>query len=502
MILRGLLGRSFGGFVCIRGYAALSDLISVSEANYDYQRDLDATHVQELRDFLDKQENQFFPEIILSYQLDSKQDGVKLTPNESIIEISADKSLPIKIKLFPKRLGVQGQVKTEMTIVSINIPNHMAHGLFKRIDGNHRLSAASQLDDSKKNVSTPFCLLLLDVNENKDKIQTTIFHNINTKGKSLTSEENLRAIFDGEYRDAVNHLHARFSDAELENNFGWEYKLTRQLVQELDKDYLNSLNNLLEQHSRSTALGLVQFLIAQKLINIDEIDSAITRLKTCLTTVNELYKNKSRLLNCHEKGLFYALMYYAFKAGENGKNLLTSFELWALRNHIDEIKHIDATSIVDVFEKVHASELKIFMAMPYYSDEGVDNYNTALTNAVNAIKEKNSNINLMHHPIMRTRSPIHDLIADIMSKIEHCDIFIADITDNNPNVLYEYGVARGLSKHCVLLRKKTAEQAVKSDYANDLRFEFDGDFDLQKKLQSQIECVLQELGLEVHHEAN
>lgn len=499
MILRGLLGRSFGGFVCIRGFAPLKDLIEVSDANYNYQRDLDSAHVSELKDFLDKQQNQFFPEVILSYQLNHTQDGIKVTPTESIIEVVSDKAQKIKVTLSPKRFVgvVSRQLKTELNIVSINIPNDMAKGLFKRIDGNHRLSAAAQLDESKQNVSTPFCLLLLDDNEEKEKIQTTIFHNINTKGKPLTSEENLRAIFDGEYRDAVNHLHPRFSAAELEHNFGWEYKLARQLVQELDKDYLNSLNNLLEWHSRSTALGLVQFLITQKLINIDEIDGAIKGLKSCLSTVNELYKNEPRLQACHEKGLFYALMYYAF----NEKALLMSFKSWVLRNHIDKIKRIDATSIVDVFEKVHASQLKIFMAMPYYSDQGVDNYNTALTNAVNAIKEKNPNINLMHHPIMRTRSPTHDLIADVMSKIEHCDIFIADITDNNPNVLYEYGVARGLSKPCVLLRKRTAVKAVKSDYANDLRFEFDGDFALQTNLQNQIVAVLIGLGQEVNHES-
>ena len=49
----------------------------------------------------------------------------------------------------------------------------------------------------------------------------------------------------------------------------------------------------------------------------------------------------------------------------------------------------------------------------------------------------------------------------------------------------------------ILLRKKSAEQAVKSDYANDLRFHFDGDYDLESNLKTQIEYVLIAQGLDV-----
>jgi nucleoside 2-deoxyribosyltransferase len=79
-----------------------------------------------------------------------------------------------------------------------------------------------------------------------------------------------------------------------------------------------------------------------------------------------------------------------------------------------------------------------------------------------------------------------------------CDIFIADITDNNANVLYEYGYSRGQNKPCILLRKSSNEQAVKSDYANDLRFEFSGNYELESNLKIEIEHVLKTQGFEVN----
>jgi nucleoside 2-deoxyribosyltransferase len=169
-----------------------------------------------------------------------------------------------------------------------------------------------------------------------------------------------------------------------------------------------------------------------------------------------------------------------------------------LRNHIHEIKEIDACSIVDVFNKVHASQIKIFMAMPYYSVLEVTNYNTALGNAISSIKQANPQLNLMHHPIMSNHSPTHDMITDIFNKIHTCDIFIADISDNNANVLYEYGYARGQSKACILMRERTKDQAAKSDYMNDLRIEFEGNFDLQNNLQIEIEHTLKAQGFEVN----
>lgn len=490
MILRGLLERSLGGFICIRGYAKLGDLAEISKPNEQYQRDLVPSHKKDLEKYLNARESVFFPEVILSYTLNPSVDNIALSATAEMLTSSSSIGKNVTITQFNRSYASakDSRQKEWVRLVTLEINDTYlgldAPSLFNRIDGNHRLSAAKEVDADKADIQAPFCLILLNENDEDAKLQSVIFHNINSKGLALTSEENLKAILDNN----------RFSDEEITHNFGWTYLKAKKLVPEIDKDYLSALNHVFGTRLRTVLLQGLEFLSVHGLITEA---SSIKSIKQKLTVTNDVFKLEPRLQACQEIGLLVAFLYYAFKDDGNELVLTSAFKEWVLRNHIDEIKDIDAASIVDVFNRVHASQIKIFMAMPYYSDEGVDAYNKALSNAVSTIKQENPHLNLMNHPIMRTRSPTHDIIADILNKIQSSDIFIADITNNNANVLYEYGFARGQSKHCILLKKKTAEQAVKSDYANDLRFEFDGDYDLESNLKSQIEYVLKAQGFEV-----
>jgi hypothetical protein len=49
-----------------------------------------------------------------------------------------------------------------------------------------------------------------------------------------------------------------------------------------------------------------------------------------------------------------------------------------------------------------------------------------------------------------------------------------------------------------LLRKRSNDEQVKSDYTNDLRFEFDGDYELENVLKTQIENVIKSEGIEIN----
>lgn len=491
MILRGLLERSLGGFTCIRGFAKLSDLAKISKSNVQYQRDLAPKHKKDLEEYFDARQNVFFPEIILSYTIDRSQDNIHMSGTAEILEIGDKKNKLLKFQQYNKNYAStkDSRHSEQIRIVTLDVEDSKCIGLFNRIDGNHRLSAAESVAAKRENahkvdIQAPFCLILLNDNDTDAKQQSVIFHNINSKGLALTSEENLKSILDDD----------KFSEAELTQNFGWTYLKAKKLLSEIDKDYLSALNHVFGSRLRTVLLQGLEFLAAQK--QATETTS-IKTFKTRLLIVNEIFKHEVRLQACQEIGLLVAFLYYAAKSSSDDLVLITAFKNWVLKNHIDEIKNIDAASIVDVFDRIHASQVMIFMAMPYYKDHDVDNYNTALSNAVASIKNLNSHLNLVNHPIMRTQSPTHDLIADILNKIQNCNIFIADITENNPNVLYEYGYARGQNKSCILLRKKSAKKPVKSDYDHDLRFEFDGDFDLQTKLTTQIQNVLMAQGFEI-----
>jgi hypothetical protein len=356
MILRGLLERSLGGFICIRGFAKLSDLAKVSKPNDQYQRDLVPKHRQDLEKYLDARENVFFPEVIMSYTLNAVQDNIVISGTAEMLSAADSKNKIIKIKQFNKEYAstLDRRQKELVRVVTLEVDDALSTGLFYRIDGNHRLSAAELVDADKVDIKAPFCLILLNDSDADAKQQSVIFHNINSKGLALTSEENLKAILDNN----------RFSDEELKHNFGWTYLKAKKLLPEIDKDYLSALNHVFGSRLRTVLLQGLEFLAANALVA--EV-SSVKSIKLKLTITNEVYKQEPRLQACQELGLLVAFLYYAFK-DDDTPVLTSAFKEWVLRNHIDEIKDIDAASIVDVFNRVHASQIKIFMAMPYYSD--------------------------------------------------------------------------------------------------------------------------------------
>ena len=54
----------------------------------------------------------------------------------------------------------------------------------------------------------------------------------------------------------------------------------------------------------------------------------------------------------------------------------------------------------------------------------------------------------------RARPATGSLIKTIIGKLKHSAIVLADITDRNPNVLYELGVRHALSKGTIMVSQK------------------------------------------------
>ena len=168
MILRGLLDRSLGNFICIRGFAKMDDLATISKVDESYQRDLIIKHQGGIFKFLQKRETLFFPEVVLSYssnELPSVLKNFKYT----------DKNLRISTRTNNYRGSEDARNIDFMQIATINIKQNNKLNpsgykeIFNRIDGNHRLSVADIKDNDPEiqNIITPFCLLLLlqDINK-------------------------------------------------------------------------------------------------------------------------------------------------------------------------------------------------------------------------------------------------------------------------------------------------------------------------------------------------
>ena len=209
-----------------------------------------------------------------------------------------------------------------------------------------------------------------------------MFHNINAKQIPLTSEENLRLIFETNGENL-------FSDKTLLNspNFGPAYYLARKLLVDIDDRYLNAMKSALENR-RSLVLALAKFLISKNIVSdtkdTDHLDNQVQRIRDAFQEVNVIYRERPKLAEnaCH--GVLVAFLYFAlFNQGRQ----LPAFTHWVSSNRIDHLASgtisqvpgyhshlgrlnaVDASSLVSVFEGVLTSRHReIFISMAFLEE--------------------------------------------------------------------------------------------------------------------------------------
>ncbi|WP_131668336.1 hypothetical protein [Psychrobacter pygoscelis] len=499
IVLRGLLENVLGNYPCIRGYATLGDLAKISRTDVSFQREINSEHKQEIADFYERGKNVFFSEIIMAIDIDDHATNFSSNPNSKDILIKDDtKGSPIELTANQSKLVDQSSDNPKIVrnvALRLDTDYALEEKPFTRVDGNHRLQAVDGLDQSQLNKMCPFCIILFssggyDIGQVQ---QSVIFHNINSKGLALTSEETLKGIFEA----------SGYDDGDLKIDMGWEYVLTRKIHSDLGFDHLQDIKLVFEQKARSILVDIIKFFHEEGIIENDLEDVSI--FNKSISLVNQLYGESPSLNN--DKTIFIAIFYYTYREFKNHperSNTLNSqpakcFIKWLVNNHMCKVALESPKELVKIYNGLHDNEVKIFMAMPYYSEAKVTDYNEALITVVQKIRKENPHINLSNYSIMANHSPAHNIIVDIFKKIDNCQIFIADITNNNANVLYEYGYAKGRDKRCILLEnQEKKEEAIKSDYGNDLRFMFNGDSDLRNHLRTEIYSVLEDLGYELN----
>lgn len=474
MILRGILDNSLSGQLCIRGFAYIKDLERISKADYSYQRNPIEGRA-DIVDFLDNENYLFFPEIILGYKFKHSFDNAK------------DKEFPLQAiqsstKYTSPVDGVKASIKTakyngvtdsrnsdELKFIELNIPQAVVEEkLFHRIDGNHRLKAAEESKSSKvDSMVAPFCIILgqeiyqtglLQEDQNLDDFNKSIkvfFHNINTKTIPLKSEENLRVLVDDE---------KHFPEDELQDILGKQGLHVRQLFKKVDPKFFTNIAHILHHNYRTYYLDIFTKLLE----NDFEDEGLVDKVFESLKSIDQLYKEHSILKTNTCLGLLTAFLYYHVK-GETIN--FERFKSWVAKNHIYEIDEIKPESIIKIFDKIAQQEIKVFVAMPYFSEVIIEEYNKIYNDVITEIGH-NFGLAISLYPIMQNKGETQDQIQDIINKIENCAIFFSDISGNNANVLYETGWARALKKHVVLVKEKDSESP-KSDYKNDTYHEYD-----------------------------
>lgn len=216
--ISGIIEQAMGKFSCLRGFAPIKDLEKLSTPSQSIQRDLISSHRGEMIEFLESREGTFFPEVILSTNLanteypwdeereliwggdrdesaydsysneitqiatavSSRQEMKKCQVGALSLTISFAKATTIQDSITEKYSNSTfSKSSASKTLVgNLTIDENKLKNKFIRIDGNHRLSAAQDLEE-QYNYYTPFCLILFTSAEDQKKFSTLFFHNIN-----------------------------------------------------------------------------------------------------------------------------------------------------------------------------------------------------------------------------------------------------------------------------------------------------------------------------------
>ncbi|RZD21554.1 hypothetical protein [Pseudoalteromonas sp. MEBiC 03485] len=420
--LKGTLSNTFGGFLTVRGTATFSDIVALSEPK-DYQRDTIPEHLRDIEQFYDRGEAVFFPEVILSLELkfdfnDNSAPSLNGSPTNHVLMGEKFKSNVNDILVSPTKSG----------LATISIPDGLIP--FGRIDGNHRLSAQNTSNVLTEEI--PFCIVLFN-SDIVEKNEKSLFFNINSKGRPLTTEETLKSIID----DEMN-----FSSSELQNNpsFGWQYYFAREIKKQINFTLLPNLKSSILPNLRSFLVNTINLMLKKEVLPKEE--SGTGQFLSLLSSVNSLFDN-TELAQIKSSGLLSAFIYYQHMSPQK----VHLFSNWVVKNHIFELTDMRVDEFIKIFDKIAESKRKeVFISMQF-SDDTQQNFE-AIKNAIDEINDEfNENIGIREIRIDQFNTGYsYDINDEILSLIETCGLLVADLSKGNKNVYHEIGYLMGLNK--------------------------------------------------------
>lgn len=445
--LRGLVDKAFGGYLCVRGYAPIGVLADASEIE-DYQRQADENHVREIREFLEDINHSFFPELILGISLEElgldaeKRSQFYEMMNEPIGVATKRLSDGFVIGLSSIPAGSSDRV--------ISLRLECRDHIFKRIDGNHRLEAVPAEGDEDgydiRDRIVPYCIVLFETAGKTLYNGTMFFHNINYRALPIPEEKSLQVILE---KTDIEGSHVFTDDTLLKAKFfGKPYYYARKFLEWVDFSAFPFVWDLIKNYKRSISVQLFKELC--RLVGENEV--VVTIAVHSLPRLEMLVRKNWTRAN-YDIGVIVALFYFAIV--DDGKDAEV-FSSWIDAYGLNSLQGTSATDVISLFEKTHRrGPYKVFVAMPYVSNPHVNDFNRLFKEVLSELSDPKGNSDGIKYeliPIMRFRGAAQRIDRRLIEKIKECDIFIADITGNNENVIFEVGLAEGNGKQMLLIR--------------------------------------------------
>lgn len=451
MKLTGIVEDVFVSRTVFRGYATLRTLYKISKTS-NYQRKEDEARLPEICNFLENSSFRFFPELLFAWQIEEPNVLTNLKQDQGKIELKNGISIKKAKFTFQQIIGNEPTTK----VITINIPEEeLLKKPFIRLDGNHRLSALKEIYEQEEqsgiknellNMIVPFSVLLQTKGDEAEKYESAFFYLINSKAKSLTTEENLHSILEKDF----------FTTDERVKLLGVsEIDTLQRYIDDFKRNKYKLISDVFKDNIYTLALRLVSLI---KDTDANNIISAVRYIDNCYV--------KNELGNIINKNILLSLIKV-----RSDRKFYKNYLSWIQKLPPIIFDNIDPDDIICLYEESFLKKLEIFVAMPYFGKEQIKDYNMIYEEA---IKDLNSEYksNIFLNSIMSNRGEALDLIKDIFEKIKRCDIFFADITGNNPNVTYEMGWARALNKKVVIVKRKDSDRP-SSDYEHDAYQEYD-----------------------------
>lgn len=442
----GLLQENvLGTFTVIRGFADLRDLAEVSVAmpyqgamngqGTGYQRRLDEQHVEDIKRFLNTGRYRFFPEIVLSLRSKGETDPIvsyakkRSSPN--------DKAYRISVGL--KALHEDGDTR------------------IRRIDGNHRLEAASRLLEEqtrsasfKNFTKAPFCFVVLDPDEpEEDELhEAMLFNLINSKALPIASEHSLSVLMRDGGAAAVRFV----EDPQV--------YLTRWICDKV-RDWPHGFYTAMGENPLSRLHCTAGVLLRPDGISKSTRQSMETDAGRLF---DPLYDLAVRLRDSHHKFVHsYAFLpitaevYTRHTKVDPAKGANTEAERLrrAERRLRDFARWFDNVGGADMPLPADPSILwtifkrdfdkragKVFVAMSFRNEWDLHDVGTAIGEALDQFNTEHPNTPLAPRRADEQKGASYEIPAWIFSEIDQSRLVIADLTDERPNVYCEVGYAK------------------------------------------------------------
>jgi len=511
-----------GIFTIIRGFADLRDLARVSvpyemvestttEQVIGHQRKISEEHAQDIKNYLEKSDTRFFPEVILSVRTVSRPELYGGTEQVGIVSNESD-GIEIKRKYSSRTLRVH-QIKID----SRRLEEIRSQKLIRRIDGNHRLWQAKQLREDlhvPNKYLAPFCMIIQKPPDDTadDYAESKIFNIINSKALPLESEHALKLLLGQDQ----------------------EHSLTPQ--QEFDYDPALYLTRLLRDKIRGLSTTHRERLGDRPLTSLNDTARALIELK------NELKENRDKA-DQYADDIFAAITEFLTRLWHSYPNLCKAayfIELsacvWAKYKTIaDNSQRINvaveylkdlgdwlgeegfmsidgqksfAQQLLNVYESVRSKIPKrVFLARWYPSQtENADAHNKSnlrleqIKETLRKIKEEHT-VDLELIDLATETGGTYLIHPKMYGAIESSDIIIVDLTGHRPNVYAEAGYALKYdairSKLLFLFEPESNDDKVNFDLSAFRYEEISQAAEIPNKLKPHIEAILKKSGANI-----